>query len=59
MGQQLIVNKDELVADIELLRTDLIIKSNQLGMNHQATIQASQKLDYYIIQYQRMAKKDW
>ncbi|RDU37793.1 hypothetical protein DRW41_08200 [Neobacillus piezotolerans] len=49
---------DGLSAYIELLRSDMLEKSLRHGIDHHATLHASQELDYYILLYQRMAKKE-
>ncbi|WP_409271944.1 Spo0E family sporulation regulatory protein-aspartic acid phosphatase [Neobacillus sp. SCS-31] len=58
MGKRLRFKLDGLSAYIELLRIDMLEKSQQHGINHHATLLASQELDYYILLYQRMAKKE-
>ncbi|WP_156324637.1 aspartyl-phosphate phosphatase Spo0E family protein [Bacillus sp. FJAT-27245] len=57
IANPLIRNLDEMADYIELLRTELLEKSQQLGINHEATILASQELDGYILQYQRLTEK--
>lgn len=57
MERRQLLNLDELTVYIEFLRIDMLEKSQQHGISHHATLQASQELDYYILQYQRMAEK--
>lgn len=45
---------DELLGYIEYLRKDLIHLGLTYGLNNRRTIQASQELDFYIYEYQRM-----
>lgn len=57
MERRLLFNLEELTAYIEFLRIDMLKKSQQHGISHHATLQASQELDFYILQYQRMAER--
>lgn len=50
----LVLNPDELLAYIEYLRKDLINIGLTYGLNNHRTIEASQELDYFIFQYQKL-----
>ncbi|SEN76677.1 Spo0E like sporulation regulatory protein [Mesobacillus persicus] len=49
-----VLNPNELLSYIEFLRKDLINKGLHFGFNDERTIQASQELDYFIFEYQRI-----
>jgi len=53
---QLVLNPHELLNYIEFLRKDLIYKGLNFGFNDNRTIQASQELDYFVFEYQKMTK---
>ena len=49
-----ILTPNELLAYIEYLRKNLIHIGLTCGFNHEQTIEASQELDYFIFEYQKM-----
>ncbi|WP_404332281.1 Spo0E family sporulation regulatory protein-aspartic acid phosphatase [Mesobacillus maritimus] len=49
-----VLNPNELLSYIEFLRKDLINKGLNFGFNDERTIQASQELDYFIFEFQRI-----
>lgn len=53
----LILNPNELLAYIDYLRKDLIIIGLTYGLLNVRTIKASQELDYFIFQYQKITSK--
>ena len=50
----LILPPNELLAYIEYLRKNLIHIGLTCGFNHEQTIEASQELDYFIFEYQKL-----
>jgi hypothetical protein len=50
----LVLTLNELLSYIEFLRKDLIHIGLRYGLNSDRTIQASQELDYFIYEYQRI-----
>lgn len=46
------LSKQELVQNIESLRMLLIRLGKELGLSNQKTIEISQILDFYLLQYQ-------
>jgi hypothetical protein len=50
-----VLTPNELLAYIEFLRKDLILIGLTYGLLNNRTIQASQELDYFIFQYQKIA----
>lgn len=50
----LILTTNELLAYIEYLRKNLIHIGLTCGFNHEQTIEASQELDYFIFEYQKI-----
>ncbi|MDP4103585.1 MAG: aspartyl-phosphate phosphatase Spo0E family protein [Bacillota bacterium] len=53
----LVLNPNELLAYIDYLRNDLIIIGLTYGLLNDRTIKASQELDYFIFQYQKITSK--
>ena len=49
-----ILTPNELLAYIEYLRKNLIYIGLTCGFNHEQTIEASQELDYFIFEYQKI-----
>ena len=49
-----VLTPDELLDYIEYLRNNLINIGLSNGFNHEKTIEASQELDYFILEYQRL-----
>ena len=49
-----VLNSNELLSYIEFLRKDLINTGLIFGFHDERTIKASQELDYFIYEYQRM-----
>jgi len=49
-------SKKELYLKIKSLKTRMIQTSNEKGMNHPLTIQASQKLDRLINEYMKLTQ---
>lgn len=54
VSQISVLTISELYRYIELLRKDLIQTGLTFGFNDQRTIQASQELDFFIFEYQKM-----
>jgi hypothetical protein len=52
-----VLTPNSLLAYIEFLRKDLIHIGLTHGFNNDRTIQASQELDYFIFQYQKITSK--
>ncbi|WP_043930593.1 Spo0E family sporulation regulatory protein-aspartic acid phosphatase [Bacillus sp. EB01] len=48
------MNLVELQRYIEFLRGELVAKGLEFGFAHETTIEASHKLDRYILEFQRM-----
>ncbi|MGM0900542.1 MAG: Spo0E family sporulation regulatory protein-aspartic acid phosphatase [Bacillota bacterium] len=51
---QSVLNRRELLRYIEFLRKQLINRGLTYGFQDNRTIQASQELDYFIYEYQRI-----
>ncbi|MGM0903083.1 MAG: Spo0E family sporulation regulatory protein-aspartic acid phosphatase [Bacillota bacterium] len=49
-----VLSTNELLSYIEFLRKDLINKGLNFGFNDERTIQASQELDYFLYEYQKI-----
>lgn len=54
MEKTFVFSSFELRIYIEFLRLDLIDKGLKLGLNNDRTVKASQELDYFIYQYQKL-----
>lgn len=54
MEKTFVFSSFELRIYIEFLRLDLIDKGLNLGLNNDRTVIASQELDYFIYQYQKL-----
>jgi hypothetical protein len=54
--ESFILNPFELRTYIEFLRIELIDTGFKLGLHHEHTIKASEELDYFIIEYQKLVK---
>lgn len=54
--ESLILGPFELRVYIENLRKELIETSQKMGLNHQLTIQASEELDYFINEYEKLKR---
>ncbi|MFJ8268510.1 Spo0E family sporulation regulatory protein-aspartic acid phosphatase [Peribacillus asahii] len=50
----LVLTPNELLDYIEYLRKNLIHIGLTFGFNHEQTIEASQELDYFIFEYQKV-----
>jgi len=49
-----VLNPNELLGYIEFLRRDLINTGLSFGFNDERTVRASQELDFFINEYQRI-----
>ena len=54
METPVVLTPDELLNYIEYLRKNLIYLGLTCGFNHEQTIEASQELDFFIFQYQKI-----
>ncbi|WP_428912136.1 Spo0E family sporulation regulatory protein-aspartic acid phosphatase [Niallia sp. Krafla_26] len=52
--EPLILGPFKLRVYIEYLRNELIEIAQKMGLNHQLTIQASEELDFFINEYERI-----
>jgi len=52
-----LLEPNELLTYIECLREELIRLGLKYGFNHKRTIHASQELDYFIVEYQKLTSK--
>lgn len=52
--ESLILGPFKLRVYIEYLRIELIEIAQKMGLNHQLTIQASEELDFFINEYERI-----
>lgn len=51
-----VLTEHELLGYIEFLRSDLIDIGLTYGFNNHRTIKASQELDYFIFEYQKLTR---
>ncbi|WP_186578666.1 aspartyl-phosphate phosphatase Spo0E family protein [Aquibacillus kalidii] len=56
MAKNLVLSPGELISYIEFLRGELIKVGDVHGLNNEKTVRASQELDYFIYEYQKIIK---